>query len=121
MMVMPSFQILDIVWRPADSFRAVRTIGEINPLVGVAGRPRLSAVFLSAFDGQLRTFPYHFRPFPCRWRRVGPVRLMSMTFIRSAKLSCILLARTEISLHVFAYEIEQEPGAGDLMRFIAEG
>jgi hypothetical protein len=33
-----------------------------------------------------------------------------MTFILSAKLSCILLARTEISLRVFAYEISGNQG-----------
>ena len=43
-----------------------------------------------------------------------------MTFVKSPKLSCILLARTEISLRVFAYEYQRQPGAGDTVRLMAE-
>jgi len=41
---------------------------------------------------------------------VDPVRLVFMTFIRSLGPSCVLLARTEISLHVFAYDSSGKQG-----------
>ena len=117
----PCFKSSSSVWRRADSFRAVRTTDKVNPLGGVAGRPRLSAARPLDIRWPITNFSLPFSPLPIPMAPVGPVRLASMTFIRSPKLSCILLARTEISLRVFAYEIQRQPGARDMARFIAEG
>jgi hypothetical protein len=107
---MPSFQILDSVWRRADSFRAVRTMDNVNPLGRVAGRPQLSAAVRIEIRRPITNFSLPFWRLSLPMASFDPVRLVSMTFIRSQKLSCILLARTEISLHVFAYESSGNKG-----------